>query len=658
MIQGMGEGLSKDDRRAGQARVRLVDITPATVVAGTHVTLRLRFRAREAGIAPGSTLLVELPPNWYTARQSYAKPVQSTVPDAPNLVIARQRLARDGAWSPAPCEVIGGTTQEIVLAARAGIDGRRRRYMYVTRIDLAHGLPAGGEVEVVYGEVGGGSVGFATPRFSNGPERPVAALDGPEGRASVPIDASVEVLPDEQHELLVVAPSVVARGTAGDLRLTAVDRHGNPCPLPAGPPLVRVLTGAATLGAPVRWEGRRSAGWSVAFRPASDAPLRFEVSLGGLRAVSNPVDCRAGAEGVYWGDLHSHAEDSFDAIGAFPYEYAREVAALDFYALTEHCEYVDDAAWARLVDEATRRHEDGRFVVFPAYEATFGEPWGHHNVFFRHPDAVVPPTGAHNGDLNRLWDAIRGPDAFTVPHHTGIRFSRSVANEHDPSPNPDWSYHDPVLRPTIEVYSAHGSSERYDPTDPLAYDNCDHSISTSREGPYYAWDAWHAGLEMGVIGSSDDHMGQPGRGEYGLAAVRARNLDRDPVFDALRSGDRWATTGSRIILGLRVGSAVPGGRIEPAPAVPIAVRVLGTGLLDRVEILALDEGSPVARVVHCWEIDAWDLDATWTDEEADRRRLWYVRVRQAAPYRGRPVMAWSSPVWVRRSSSPGPADAQ
>jgi hypothetical protein len=661
MMQDKGvEGRLAAGLGGGEGQLRLVQVSPPTVVAGRHVTLRLRFRAGDRGVVSGSTLLLELPPNWYTARQSYAKPVQSSAPDAPNHVVARRRRTADEAWSPAPCEVIGGTTQEVVLAARAGIDGRRRRYMYVTRVELAGGLPAGGEVEVVYGDVSGGSMGFATPRFSNGPEHPVAALDTPDGRTDVPIDASIEVLPDGPHELLAIAPSVVAPDTTGNLWVTTVDRHGNPCPLPPGPPLVRVLSGVATLDAPVPWEGRRSAGWSVSFRPASDAPLRIEVTHGSVRAVSNPVDCRADSstEGIYWGDLHSHAQDSFDAIGAFPYEYAREVAALDFYALTEHCEYVDDAGWSRLVGEAARRHEPGRFVVFPAYEATFGEPWGHHNVFFRHPDAVVPPTGAHNGDLVGLWDAIRGPDAFTVPHHTGISFSSSVANEHDPSPNPDWSFHDQALRPTIEIYSAHGSSERFDPRDPLAYDNCDHSISTSREGPYYAWDAWHAGLEMGVIGSSDDHMGQPGRGEYGLAAVRARSLDRDPVFDALRSGIRWATTGARIILDLRVGGSVAGGHVAQAQTMAVAVRVLGTGPLERVEVLALDEGSPVADVVHSWDVDTWDLDAFWTDEHADRRRLWYVRVLQAAPYRGRPVMAWSSPVWVRRSPATGTADGQ
>jgi hypothetical protein len=653
-------GMATPDHSDGPVTLRLVDISPSTVVAGTHVTLRLRFHADGAGVPRGSSLLVELPPNWYTARQSHAKPVQSAVPGAPNHVVARLRHTSAAAWSGAACEVIGGTTQEVVLAARAGIDGRRRRYMYVTRIGLEDGLPAGGDVEVVYGEVSGGSVGFAAPRFSNGPERPVAVLDGPGTRAGVPIDGSVEVRPDAAHELLVVAPSVAVPGTTARLRLTTVDRHGNPCPLPAGRPMLRVMTGSATLDEPTPWTGRRSAGWSMSFRPMSDAPLRIEATLGELRAVSNPVDCRADGStaGVYWGDLHSHAEDSFDAIGAFPYEYAREVAALDFYALTEHCEYVGAAAWARLVREAGRRHEAGRFVVFPAYEATFGEPWGHHNVFFRHPDAVVAPTGAHNGDLTALWDAIRGPDAFTVPHHTGIRFSSSVANEHDPSPNPDWSVHDEALRPIIELYSAHGSSERFDPADPLAYDNCDHSISTSREGPYYAWDAWHAGLELGVIGSSDDHMGQPGRGEYGLAAVRARSLDRDPVFDALRSRDTWATTGSRIVLDVRVGDVGAGGHVDPTGVVAIAVRVLGTGLIDRVEVLAQDERSPRAEVVHAWDVDAWDLEATWVDEEAAGRRLWYVRVRQAAPYRGRPVMAWSSPVWVRRSSIEGPTDGQ
>ena len=53
-------------------------------------------------------------------------------------------------------------------------------------------------------------------------------------------------------------------------------------------------------------------------------------------------------ERVFWGDLHSHARRSFDATGDLPFHYARDVARLDFYALTDHVEQLSDEMWEEI----------------------------------------------------------------------------------------------------------------------------------------------------------------------------------------------------------------------------------------------------------------------------------------------------------------------
>src|SRR5690606_29904632 len=95
-------------------------------------------------------------------------------------------------------------------------------------------------------------------------------------------------------------------------------------------------------------------------------------------------------------------------------------------------------------------------------------------------------------------------------------------------PKLDWSLpHNAVLRPLIEIYSAHGQSEFFDRNDPLAYESVKFTGARSADGPHYARDAWAAGLPMGVIASSDDHEAHPGLPHFGLAAVYAPKLTRD-----------------------------------------------------------------------------------------------------------------------------------
>ena len=81
-------------------------------------------------------------------------------------------------------------------------------------------------------------------------------------------------------------------------------------------------------------------------------------------AVSNPILCTAETpdKQVYWGDLHSHARRSFDATGDLPFHYARDVARLDFYALTDHVEQLSDEMWEEIRLAAHDWYDPGQFA--------------------------------------------------------------------------------------------------------------------------------------------------------------------------------------------------------------------------------------------------------------------------------------------------------
>ena len=228
-----------------------------------------------------------------------------------------------------------------------------------------------------------------------------------------------------------------------------------------------------------------------------------------LKARSNPVRVHASGpeRQVYWGDLHSHSRYGWDGVGGASFEYARHVSALDFYALTDHSlpggaytRGLGPHVWEEYNALTERHYEPGKFVTLHAYRASFGTPYGHHNVYLRgKPGPLVTPGG--DVGLPELWKALTAGQALTVPHHTG-KFPEGVR----------WDIHDAELRRNFEMYSAHGLSEAFDPQHPLAFEQSDFTgPSRSLNGPHFAQDAWAQGLLLSSIAASDDHRAQPGR---------------------------------------------------------------------------------------------------------------------------------------------------
>ena len=154
----------------------------------------------------------------------------------------------------------------------------------------------------------------------------------------------------------------------------------------------------------------------------------------------------------------------------------------------------------------------------------------------------------------------------------------------------------------------------FDPEFDLSYENSDFSTNTSRNGPHYAWDAWERGLELATIASSDNHRGQPGRGELGLAAVLAPSLERGDVFDALRDRHTYGTTGARMLLDFTLNGAAMGSAVRNDEPVICRIRVSGTDDLASVEIISGEVGvDGSTEVVASWQPDGMDFETQWTD---------------------------------------------
>ncbi len=273
---------------------------------------------------------------------------------------------------------------------------------------------------------------------------------------------------------------------------------------------------------------------------------------------------------LYWGDIHIHTRYSncsgwrcLDPEWAL--QFSREISLLDFAAPADHLRGIawDTERWPRLQALTRQYTEDGRFIPFLAFESSHKKGWGgDNNVYFLDDDA--PYFWVDREDmkgispevhLKELWKQMdeTGKPYFTAPHHTGRSGKYRTWEE---------NYHDPVREPLFEIYSSWGSSEARWTRFPIT--------GANNNDPSYFVDALKAGARFGVIASSDDHATLPGAVHQhriqpyeeptqvdqclqGLAAVRAKELTRPALFEAMRSRNTYATTMARTLLDFTIG---------------------------------------------------------------------------------------------------------
>lgn len=289
---------------------------------------------------------------------------------------------------------------------------------------------------------------------------------------------------------------------------------------------------------------------------------------------------------LFWGDLHVHTK--FSNCGAWRskspewcYAYAREVSFLDFAAIADHLRGIasDPVRWPETQRLARDFHEPGRFVTVLGFESSHKKNYGgDNNAYYLHDDA--PYFWLDRDDmrgispevhLKELWEFLDQQESpyITIPHHTG-RAGKNRTFEED--------YYDPEREPLFEMFSSWGSSEsRW---------NCFPMSGGNNDEPAYFVDALQAGCRFGVIGSSDDHATLPGgvnnhRGlpfgpsrlygnsHKGLAAIRARELTRGALFEAMRTRDTYATTLARSLLEVRIGDAQMGQEVPVGAGDPL-----------------------------------------------------------------------------------------
>jgi hypothetical protein len=310
-------------------------------------------------------------------------------------------------------------------------------------------------------------------------------------------------------------------------------------------------------------------------------------------SIDTPAQLAGGSQGfhTYFGDLHNHNAVGY-AQGSLErtFEIARN--HLDFFAFTPHGYWPDIGHYENGIEnkwlqgfEVTRERwpevlriarafdDPGRFVPIVGYERHSTSQGDRHILF---PDLNAEYKRFE--DLHALQGFARDRGCIMVPHHPANRVGHRGL---------DISSRDASVEPLLEIYSEWGNAEH--DRAPFGYIRHTEGGRWTRNTLQYLLAKGH---RMGVIASTDDHLGCPGGYREGLAAVKAAALTRDAIFDALRNRRTYAVTGDRIMLDFWLNGRIMGQAIPAVNSRVLKTVVTGWDQIDRVEILKNN------RVVH------------------------------------------------------------
>jgi hypothetical protein len=423
----------------------------------------------------------------------------------------------------------------------------------------AGALKQGDKVVITIGDTSRGGPGYRPPtRDSDDFPVLVAADFTGEGTMIPAARATMPVLGDAAMQINAVVPSVVAVNEPFAVRLRVEDQYWNPAKFEGGRFIVS-LNGKAVGGINVaagQYTGRLDG-----VRIPLEGGYKFDVSSadGRFACKSNPVLAeRSPRQRIYWGELHGHSGRD-EGVGTVPryYEFARDVAYLDFASLTGHDLFLAKRSWDEIRRETERANRDGSFVAYMGYEWT--QPFrngGHHNVFFK-TDKGNYVTRWEAPRPNVLYEKLRAIDALDnvliIPH------------AHEPG---DWNYNDPAMERLVEIFSMHGSFE------------------------YFGQRYLRRGHRIGFVAASDDHTGHPGYSpaiistRNGMAAVYSDRLDRDGIWRGMKERATYATSNAkRPVVRMSMDGKRPGEAMAPGAIPVIDARVLGTAAIDHIDVV-------------------------------------------------------------------------
>ncbi len=351
-----------------------------------------------------------------------------------------------------------------------------------------------------------------------------------------------------------------------------------------------------------------------------------------INGTSNLIltDGSFGPEKIFFGEPHQHSWLSDGRL--YPEDKYREMIyhrGLDFGALTDHDHDITSERLKKLNDSCDKFNIKGRFATLFAYEwtGTMGQTnkawarkkYSHRNVFFKTPIREIQSALSPESDTPQKLIAILSKkmgDVVCISHFHGGGDSSVFPGVDDAVEISGW-----CAKNVRETQPNRNTSPGYSVQDILSQ-----------------------GHRVGIVAGSDHgtepyYTGLPAE----ITAVYARELSRDAVFEALKDGRCYGTSGHKVLLRFSVNDQEPSNSRKPVKAKERTVKIIAGSAIPVVSVEVIKNG----KSVKTWNGSLLGMDQyfvkvktfTYQDNTQDKG-YYYARIRTAQGH-----TTWSSPVF-------------
>jgi 2',3'-cyclic-nucleotide 2'-phosphodiesterase (5'-nucleotidase family) len=333
---------------------------------------------------------------------------------------------------------------------------------------------------------------------------------------------------------------------------------------------------------------------------------------------------------LYFGQLHSHTNLS-DGTGTVDeaYQYAENVADVDFLAITDHSNWFDNDTKANILDgsvstkwktgrdAADKYTKNGEFVAIYGYEMTWSGStggYGHINTF--NTEGFETRSNSKM-NLQAYYNALKTqPQSLSQFNHPGKTFGDFS----------DFANYDEDIDSVINL---------------IEVGNGEGEIGSSGYFPSYEYytRALDKGWHLAPSNNQDNHKGKWGNANTGRTVIEASELTRESIYDAIREMRVYATEDENIRISYEVNGNTMGSILPETDNLNFEVNIEDIDDGDNIKkISIIGDGGKVIQSID--NVNSTNKEWEFSLNESTSS-YYYVRIEQADN-----DIAVTAPIWV------------
>ena len=332
----------------------------------------------------------------------------------------------------------------------------------------------------------------------------------------------------------------------------------------------------------------------------------------------------------YFGQLHSHTNIS-DGSGSIEdaYKYAKEESGVDFLAVTDHSNSLDNDTSSSMADgskssewvnahNVAKKYTDESFLGVYGYEMTWSNGTGHINTFNTPGFESRNKTGLTNKDANALENYYgilkQYPESVSQWNHPGKTFGDFN----------DFSLYDEQIDSLITL---------------IEVGNGEGAVRGSGYFPSYEYytRALDKGWHVAPANNQDNHKGKWGNANTARTVILTDSLNEENLYDALRNMRTYSTEDENLSIIYTLNNEVMGSILSDKPeSVNIKVNIKDEDNENVGKVSVVVNGGYVldSKVINSnEEVVEFTLPADYS--------YYYIRVDQEDK-----DIAVTAPVWI------------